>query len=370
MAMELTPFRRGKLLNQFRALDRDSDGRVSRDDFTGVARRICGIFDIDVTSQAGQELFAAHTGIFDQICGATSSGVTFDEFLQGAEATLLSHEGSVKSIMTPMLRAVIRWCDSEGDKELSSSEFRRLLWAWGQSEEHALAAFNSLDLDKGSQLSEREMLEALEEFYLSEDPHAPGNTLFGPLEESRQSTARIPYPDPKALPEELARALAALPQLNIFLMMSHSPTMFQPIIQMAKAIYTELELPGTLRELAILLTAKILGCTYVWTQHVSVGQHEGLARAKIVAVRDGRLTAPCLTEVEQATLAFTSDVMHGVRDNDAAFGSMAKHLPPRQIVELLLTVGSYTMFSRLVTSLNIDLDRAAGDRVAESLAAS
>ena len=368
--MELTPFRKAKLLNQFRTLDRDGDHQVNRDDFNSVAQRICGIFDIDVTSQLGRELFEAHTRIFDQICGATSSGVTFDEFLKGAEATLLSHEGSVKTIMTPMLRAVIRGCDGDGDKELSSSEFRRLLWAWGLSEEHAMAAFNSLDLDRGSQLSEREMLEAMEEFYLSEDLHAPGNTLFGPIGETQRSTARIPYPDPKALPEEVARSLAALPQLNIFLMMSHSPSLFPPIIQLAKAIYTEMELPSGLRELAILLTAKILGCTYVWTQHVSVGQHEGLARDKIVAVRDGRLTAPCLTEVEQAMLTFISDVMHGNRDSDATFERMAKHLPPRQIVEMLLTVGSYTMFGRLVTSLNIDLDRAAGDRVAQSFASS
>lgn len=364
--MELTPFRRAKLLKQFGLLDRDGDGHIDRNDFANVARRICGILDIDAESAAGRELLEAHTTVYEQVCGANSSRVTFDEFVRGAQATLLSGEGGVRTVMGPLVRAVLQACDSDGDHELSSVEFRRLLLAWGLSEEHAIAAFASLDLDKGAQLSERELLEAMEEFYLSDDPYAPGSSMFGPIGETKRSTVRIPYADPTGLPEHILRSLAALPPLKIFHMMAHAHTAFPGIIQMAKAIYTELELPGDLRELAILHAAKILGGNYVWTHHVSAAQHEGVARDKIAAVRDGRLTAPCLTEVEQAMLAFVSDCMHSNRPNDITFERLAKHLPPRQIVELLIAVGAYTMFSRLVLALDIDLDRSAGDRVATS----
>jgi len=38
-------------------------------------------------------------------------------------------------------------------------------------------------------------------------------------------------------------------------------------------------------------------------------------------------------------------------------------LPARQIVELLLAVGSYQMLAHAMTALDIDLDEAMGDQV-------
>jgi hypothetical protein len=38
-------------------------------------------------------------------------------------------------------------------------------------------------------------------------------------------------------------------------------------------------------------------------------------------------------------------------------------LSPREIVELLLTVGNYLMLARVMTTLELEIDAAAGDAV-------
>ncbi|MFY0539288.1 carboxymuconolactone decarboxylase family protein [Nannocystis pusilla] len=324
--MELTTFRRAKLLKQFELLDRDGDGHIDRSDFANVARRICGILDIDAESAAGRELLAAHTNVYEQVCGVDSSRVTFEQFVRDARSTLLSGEGGVRTVMGPLVRAVLQACDSDGDHELSSVEFRRLLLAGGcrRSTPWRLSpasistrgpSFRSGSCSKRWRSSTSAMI-----------PTRRAATCSGRSGDEADD-GQDPYADPTGLPEHVLRSLAALPPLKIFHMMAHAHTAFPGIIQLAKAIYTELELPGDLRELAILHAAKILGGDYVWTHHVSAAQHEGVARDKIAAVRDGRLTAPCLTEVEQAMLAFVSDCMHSNRPNDITFERLAKLLP-------------------------------------------
>jgi hypothetical protein len=51
---------------------------------------------------------------------------------------------------------------------------------------------------------------------------------------------------------------------------------------------------------------------------------------------------------------------------DATFEQVRLHLSPREIVEVLLTVGYYQMLARLMTILEIDLDAASGTQVSDA----
>lgn len=178
--------------------------------------------------------------------------------------------------------------------------------------------------------------------------------------------ARLPYPDPDNAPEHVRAALAALPPLNIFRMLSHAETAFRPFLRFGGAILGQLELDPKLRELAIIQVAADAGAEYEWVQHVAIARHVGVTDDQIAAVEAGRLDDPSLADDERAVLAFAREVVAGPRVSDATFASVRDRLSPQEIVELLLTVGNYLMLARVMTTLELELDDPAGGRVLSS----
>lgn len=338
-----------KFANHLRLLDSDGDGVVRRDDYLAAAARIARAFGVEPDAPPAQTLAVR----FSDLCDLLGTGDAADN---GSGVT---DPAALVPVIRATADAVVAVCDADGDQELSGHEFRRMLAAWGLPAEHADAAFDCLDIDLSGHLSGQELREAFEEFYCSDDPDAPGNWLLGPVE-TEGSKARLPYPDPDALPPQTRQILDALPQLNVFRMLAHAESAFPAAMGLAKALLADLQLPGDLRELAVLQVAHELDATYVWTQHVGAAYAESTPRAKIVAVRSGRLDAACLTEAEQACLSFTAEVLHRNHASDATFERLRRSLSPREIVELLIVVGVYTLVSRLTTALEIDADRDAG----------
>ena len=176
--------------------------------------------------------------------------------------------------------------------------------------------------------------------------------------------ARIPYPDPAESPESVREALAGLPPLNIFRMLSHAETAVRPFLRFGGAVVTRLELDPRLRELAILQVAMQAQARYEWVQHAAIAGEVGVSAEQIAAVERGEIaTADSLNEIERAVLRFTSEVLAGPRVSDETFAAVSERLSPREIVELLLTVGEYLMLARVMTTLELELDDAAGGRL-------
>lgn len=335
--------------NLFHLLDTDHDGKVDETDFENAADRIGA--RCRATDAASLELRTRHRELFDRLY--PPEPVTLERFHQTRPVP--------REAWARLAEAVVAVCDADGDGELDSVEFRAFLTGWGLRERDADMAFRRIDIDFSGTISRRELAETFEEFFTSDDPHTPGAWLFGPP--AQRQTARIPYPTTEELPEETQRLLHALPPLNIFRMTAHAHTVFPAAITLSRALLAGMTLPGDLRELAVLQVATDLGATYVWTQHVSAAQAENVPRAKMIAIRDGRLDAPCLTETEQAALAFTAEVLRSGAATDSTFTRLHSLLSSRQIVELLIVTGFYTMISRISTALALDGDASQGDAV-------
>jgi alkylhydroperoxidase family enzyme len=177
--------------------------------------------------------------------------------------------------------------------------------------------------------------------------------------------ARLPYVDPDAAPERVRDALGLVPPLNVFRMLAHAETVFEPWLRMSGAILSELELDPRLRELAILQVARQADAEYEWVQHVAIGTASGLTADQIAAVEEGRLEAPSLDDSQRAVLALTRAVVAGPEVDDTVFADLRRHLSPREIVELLLTIGEYWMLARVMTVLELDLDEPAGTQLVD-----
>ena len=175
--------------------------------------------------------------------------------------------------------------------------------------------------------------------------------------------ARIPYPDTDQAPQPVREALAAIPPLNIFRMLSHAETAFRPFLRFGGAVLGELRLDPRLRELAILQVAAEAQARYEWVQHAAIARALGVPDEQIDAVEAGQLDSAALGDGERAVLRFAAEVVRQPRVSDETFAAVRERLSPREIVELLLTTGEYLMLARIMTTLELEIDDAAGVRV-------
>jgi len=180
--------------------------------------------------------------------------------------------------------------------------------------------------------------------------------------------ARLPYPDPAALPEETQRLLHQLPvELNIFRMMANAPTCFRPLVTLGTAILSQQKLSPKLRELAILRVASLSSAKYEWVQHVPIAEAVGATRAQIEALERGSLESDAFDDLERLVLRFTTELVQEVRVPDPTFAEAASRLSPQEIVELILAVGYYMLIARLLETTDVDLDEAKGVTIFKAL---
>ena len=180
--------------------------------------------------------------------------------------------------------------------------------------------------------------------------------------------ARIPYVDPTTAPSEVKRTFEALPvPLKVFRMMAHAETNFRPLLRLGTSILTEQQLPAALRELAILRVARLSGAEYEWVQHVAIARMCGVSDEQIGALERDQPSAACFDTVAALVLRATDEIVRDGGPSDATFAAVAEHLSHREIVELVVAVGFYMMMARLMISVRIDLEPAAGDRILGAL---
>jgi len=180
--------------------------------------------------------------------------------------------------------------------------------------------------------------------------------------------ARLPYVDPATAPEPVRQILEALPvKLNVFRMMAHAETAFRPLLSFGTAVLARQQLSPKLRELAILRVAQLSPARYEWVQHVPIAKATGATEAQVAALERGDIEAGCFDPLERSVLRFATEVLRDVRASDAAFADLAGRVSPREIVELILTVGNYMMIARLLESTAVDLDPPAGTKVVDAL---
>src|SRR3954470_4302796 len=153
--------------------------------------------------------------------------------------------------------------------------------------------------------------------------------------------ARIPYPEPGDLPDKVREALDRLPALNVFRMLAHAETAYRPYLRFGGALLADLQLDPLVRELAILRTAQVIGAEYEWVQHVPIGKAVGMTDAQLLALELEDDTAEPFDARQSAVLRFTAAVAREPRPSDELFAELRAQLPDREIVELLLVVGSY-----------------------------
>ena len=69
--------------------------------------------------------------------------------------------------------------DQDEDGYIDKKEYLDMFKAYGLYSANAMRAFDLLDLNSDEKISKQELIKAFSDFFLSSDPEAPGNWIFG-----------------------------------------------------------------------------------------------------------------------------------------------------------------------------------------------
>lgn len=168
--------------------------------------------------------------------------------------------------------------------------------------------------------------------------------------------ARIPYPDPDALPDEVRSFFDRIrPKLNIYRMLPHAESSLYGFMKLGNALLFKADLDPVLRELVILRVGYLSAADYEVHQHLVVAAHVGVPAEKIAATEEGP-DAAAFSDLERAVLRFTDEVVTKVKASDTAYDAVAEHLSHRELSELLLTIGFYMMVCRFLENLEVEIE--------------
>jgi len=163
-----------------------------------------------------------------------------------------------------------------------------------------------------------------------------------------------------AYPTEVAeRFLSDAPDAprvpNVFTMLMHHPALAGPFLTYNRVLLEKPALGHRLRELMVLRVAWRTRSSYEWVQHVRFAHRYSVTPEDIAAIARGT-PAETWTPLETDLVEATDQLIDRHRIDDATWARLAKHLDPRQLVEAVFVVGTYTCLGMVFNSLGLELD--------------
>ena len=169
---------------------------------------------------------------------------------------------------------------------------------------------------------------------------------------------RLPELDPAKLTtaqKEVFDKITAGPRGGVrgpFAALLHCPGVADHVQAMGIHLRFNGVLPGPLRELAILVTARFWKAEYEWNAHAPIAEKEGIPPAVIDAIAQNR-TPEFPAPDQQAVYAFCRELHQNHRVGDAAYGKAVDALGPEAVMELTAVAGYYTLISMVLNTFEV-----------------
>jgi AhpD family alkylhydroperoxidase len=142
---------------------------------------------------------------------------------------------------------------------------------------------------------------------------------------------------------------------RVFTTLARHRRLFRAWLRFAGGLMPGGKLPRTDTELVILRVSVTTGCDYEWGHHVTMGRRAGLTEEQIARVADGP-EAEGWTEHERAVLRAVDELAADHLVSDATWAQLSVRYDERQLIELCLLAGHYTMLAGALSSLGVQPD--------------
>lgn len=173
------------------------------------------------------------------------------------------------------------------------------------------------------------------------------------------TTPRVP-PLPESEWTDEVRALLGGTQmggrtLNIFRTLARHPKLLKRWLVFGTHVLGKSTLGARERELLILRTGWNCRAEYEWGQHVLIARALGLDEATIARVTQGP-EAPGWDPFDAALLRAADELHRDSRIGDATWAALAARYDVPQLLDVIFTVGQYTLVSMALNSCGVALD--------------
>ena len=162
-----------------------------------------------------------------------------------------------------------------------------------------------------------------------------------------------------AWPRVAERALSpgpdAMPLPNVVTTLMHHPALAGPFLLYNRVLLEKPTLGHRLRELMVLRVAWRTRQLYEWAQHVRLAARYSITPEDIEAITKGT-RAGNWTPLEADLVAATDQLLDRYRIDDDTWKRLAEQLEPRQLVEVVFAVGTYTCLSMAFNSFGLEPD--------------
>ena len=176
----------------------------------------------------------------------------------------------------------------------------------------------------------------------------------------KTASSRLPLvdaPDDPLVREQFVALASGGGILNLHRMMAHAPPLMRASGEMALAFRRDTELSRSLAELAVLRTAQVLDCAYIWSRHLSLARACGVTERQIDELAHWPESA-AFTPAQKAALGFAEKAARMTPIGDSDFAWLRRDFTPREIVELAMLVGFYASTAIVIKALPVPDEKA------------
>ncbi len=170
--------------------------------------------------------------------------------------------------------------------------------------------------------------------------------------------ARLPPLDPATLSgrqKEIFDKIASGPRGRVagpYNVLLQCPGVADQVQELGRRLRFDGGLPGRLRELAILVTARFWTAQYEWYAHARMAREEGLDAAVIEAIAAGT-TPPLASPEENAVYDFCRELHGNHAVSDESYAQAVEMLGQEGVIELTVLSGYYTLISMILNTFEI-----------------
>ncbi len=155
--------------------------------------------------------------------------------------------------------------------------------------------------------------------------------------------------------ELLPRSSGSGRVLNIFATLARHPKLLKRWLVFGNHVLGKSTLSAREREIAILRVGWLCRCEYEWGQHVVIGRMVGLSESEIRRIPMGP-SAPGWDPFEATLLTAVDELRADSMIRDETWSVLAARYDTLQLIDLVFTVGQYTLVSMALNTLGVQLD--------------
>ena len=182
-------------------------------------------------------------------------------------------------------------------------------------------------------------------------------------------TPRLPPLAPRAWPPEMREALAPLSPdnagaerppdrpkgLNVLGLFAHHPALALAYNTFNGHLLYASTLSDRQRELLVLRVGVVRDAEYEWLQHKVAALDAGVSPEEVDRVTLGP-DAAGWSAADAALLRAVDELVADARLTDATYVALAETLDPRQLLDLVFTVGAYDLLAMAMETFGVEVD--------------